>query len=266
MVYRQIIMTFFVTVMMLFAHKSLGAQVKQTSAFFDGENISAACGFTTLSELNIEAQIKLKQFSSIKNFDPMFWESDPVIRENEIAKIIEKKNRLKTFKETESEKLPFAKTLFEIHSKLVEMNFLNLFKQFEVADLDLTTPCDLACGQGIFVGFSSKFAQALFEKYPETFELKSKFIIAHEIAHMVYDYGLWTSKKFKSIEEYRDFYKTLSYRKLHLTVDAIGMFLSNITPENAATTLEESTSMDVQDQSKGPGDAARRIFCLRNLR
>jgi hypothetical protein len=231
---------------------------------FEGRTAAEVCGFASMAEFNQEVERVFQTFTSIEDFDHFFWEPNPSLKLELVEKTKQQIEELKKREPHESASLPFAASLFLIRNELATRAELKPFEKIGYVQLDLTSTCSFACDQGVFVGINSAFTGELFKKYSDIFKSMMAFVIAHEVGHKIFDGSLWYSKTFSSIDEYRKYYETLEYGKLHLTVDGIGMRLTNTPAVEAAKFLEKT--VEAAGVPAGTGDFAKRAFCLRNLK
>jgi hypothetical protein len=237
---------------------------QQAPPIFAKEPVAQACQFENRRELLSYAQQVAYRFSSIRNFDPFFWETDQSKRIHEETRVAEDSRHIREQRQNQIAELSFAKNLFEVADSIANHPVLGSFKAAGFLGVSLDSRCDVACDQGAFVLINPKFATLAYENFPESFRDLMAFVIGHEIAHKVYAFDYWYSKGFASVDEYRKAYGNEEYRKLHLTVDAIGMSLAGLEAEEIPQLLEMATALS-RKMSLPAGDNLRRIFCWRHL-
>lgn len=176
--------------------------------------------------------------------------------------------KLKGYRAKWQESHAWAPILLKVRDQIVASPSLKAFRKNELLNIDFEAvdECGTACIQGFnfSIGIVPGKVDLLYNSDPNEFEQRIRFLIAHEVGHYIQSYGMWTSGRFSSRDEFYQKYGEMSYRKLHLEVDAIALILGNLDRHTVFLSLNSMASM-LESNGKASGDLPMRAQCFADL-
>lgn len=228
---------------------------------------TSACGYSSFSDLMLEASKAIETIRAATQFKPTFWadNQDAALEKLQEESIISKNQAIVASRSMFESQIPWVREVLQDVDRIRNTENMRVFKEKGIAHLILTndnSECDsLGCANysDFTIQVNIKLANQLFLNHEKSLARKYLLaVIGHEYGHFIVSYYYIASGKYRSATEA---FKNENPLVSHLTVDAISMLLTSTSKEVFMDMLRIASMEKVLES-----DIPQRLECLEKLK